>query len=143
MLFAEEFGPVAITTIATSVLVAIGGLITTIWNLLRTGKKEDKEDARKDEETIMARMTALSERQKKQCDDDKRELNVRIDSLERRVERAEAINRKIGQAYAGEVARRKFAESLLKTNGIKVEAWDASTAELPSLDVDGETPKGS
>lgn len=136
MLFAEEFGPVTITTIATAVLGAVVSAALAVIAARRASKKEDREEQRKDEDTILGRAKELYERQKKQCDEDKAELNARIDAQDERLVRAERTIDKLRQVYAGEVARRKYTESVLRTAGVKYEAWDNSTAELPSVDLD-------
>jgi hypothetical protein len=136
MLWAEELGPVGWSAVAGSILAAVVAAASTLFNLRRAASRESAEDSRKDEDRLLSHHRELYERIKKQCDEEKAELNLRIEAVEKRATKLERTNARLWNIYLQEMARRRYFEGVLKQHKIEVEPWDGTTTELPNVDSD-------
>lgn len=136
-MFAEEIGPVAFTSMAVTVLTVIGGGVMALLNWRKQSRKEQKKDDQEEEDHIIARWQTLLDRQKKECDDELRQRDARIDRLEVRLEQMGERLDEIRRANAAYASRVMYAEAVARGAGGKLEPWTP-----PSSGTDTHTPIG-
>lgn len=137
MIFAEEFGPVAIGTVVVSVLAAVGGGLMTLMNWRKANRQDKRKEGIEDENALIARFERQLDRQQKEYDDGLAEQGRRIESLDRRVSLLmDELDRHRMRA-ARSAARIIYLETKLRESGVKFEVWDISVGGVPA---DHHTP---
>ncbi len=132
MLFAEDIGPVALTSMAVTVLTVIGGGVAWLLTWLRTRKKEEREAERQDADGIIARWQVLLDRQRKECDEHLKEQDRRFEALQAKVEAMAAELGRQKEQGAENRARIRYLEGRLRESGIKFEVWDSPGTDTHS-----------